>query len=166
MQRAFIDFLSRVPGLISSIRMLAYENVEQFGRDQPITTVDRYYSRPEDLIRQCAGLQSLILHFDAWNIATRTTGGQLTFYRAMVPKELEYHLVLDHALYSLRNLRYLKIKVVGNEELLEPHTGGLVVSDILDNFTTLVEDSFQSYGNNVKVIVEVEILDGSRFSTN
>jgi hypothetical protein len=65
----------------------------------------------------------LILQFDAWDIAARTTGGQLTFYRAMVPKELEYHLVLNYTLYGLQNLRYLKIRVTGNEGLFEPHAG-------------------------------------------
>jgi hypothetical protein len=103
----FAAFILQFANGAVSVRMLAYQQVQQFG--DPAGSTRRAFERAEGLVANCTGLRSLILVFPWRRAFACTDNGRRCWYSVLSMGDIKEVFIFD-GLFEMRSLRELIVR--------------------------------------------------------
>jgi hypothetical protein len=152
----FVTFLAQFTSGTASVRMLAYQHVQQFGYTAGVTirSTRDAFERAEGLVGNCTGLRSLILVFPFERAFSCTYTGRKSSHDVLSTGAMREVFMFD-ALFHLPNLRDLTVRIRRDERFDRFCMAENAVGNLRDNFTEVLVDGFAERGTKPRIVVEV-----------
>jgi hypothetical protein len=153
----FATFLSPFPNGLASVRMLAYQHVQQFGDERCplLSSVQNFYGRPVGLVGLCSGLRSIMLTGSlASGFATTIMIGSRASHAVLSAEEMRGVFAFD-VLFELRNLKHVVVKVSTDAEWARYLGGEEVIGQVRDRLAEILVGGFVGKVASPRIVVEV-----------